>query len=99
MYSNMMKFALAMVPVAMGTRTIRVTEADLIHISTEETLSMSVNSNMILEVDYELDGNVWRYDDGSVSSTNLEVEADVYCNILGKLCVTSWSLTAGDLEQ
>ena len=99
MYSNMMKFALAMVPVAMGTKTMRVKEADLYHYSTSKTLSMEVNSKMILELEYDLDGKIWHYDDGSVSSTNLELEGDVYCNIQGKLCVTSWYLTAGDLEQ
>ena len=72
MYSNMMKFALAMVPVAMGSSNImQVTETDLTYYSTSETLNMSVNSNLILELEYELNGNVWHFDDGSVSSANL----------------------------
>ena len=99
MYSNMMKFALAMVPVAMGSNIMQLTETDLIYYSTSETLSMSVNSNLTLNLEYDLNGEVWIFDDGSVSSANLEVEAEVHCQKKGKKCVTSWHLTAYDLEQ
>ena len=71
MYSNMIKFALAMVPVAMGSSNIiHVTETDLIYYSTEP-LDMSTNSDVILELKYERNVNVWHFEDGSISSTNL----------------------------
>ena len=71
MLNNMIKYALAMVPVAINAQnTLLVNEAELL---SGIPFEVDANDSMILRVQYANEHGHYIYIDGSVSSDNLSV--------------------------